>query len=263
MNEAMRTPRGRWHREMAALGFLPNRGKPGYRAEDLLLGYAAGWGVLWPTRSGATRDPLHADLGEPGLWRWTTTIDSKHPRRIFELPQILLPGGHPNWDQNHQETVFQQTVAWARATRIRDTAALVWTPPPLELVQGWLPEGCLTVRTGTLARQGALVHSARRLALEFPVVSCPDDLPSERRQWLRELLVDARMRWHLARVGFARQKVLAEVDLTGAPPCVLEPLLPVALECLRWLVGWVLESAQFLVDGTAECRALTLQPGRG
>lgn len=262
MNEAMRTPLGHWDREMAALGFLPNRGRPGYRAESLLFGFTAGWGALWPTRPSATPDPL-AHLAEPGLWRWTTAMDSTHPRRIFELPPVLLPSGHPNCDRIHEETIFQETVEWARATRTRDTAALDWTPPPLELIQGWLPERCMTVQSGTFARQGALVHSPQRLALEFPVVSCPDDLPSERWQWLRELLVDAQMRWHLGRVGFARQKVWAEVDLTGAPLCVLEPLLPVALECLRWLVAWVLEPAQFLVDGTADCRALTLQPGRG
>lgn len=247
-----------WDPEMAALGFRPDRGGHGYRGKDLLFGFAAGWGVLWPARTSATRDPLYAHLGEPGLWRWTPAVDSRHPCRIFELPPVLLPRGYAN----HEQTIFQETVEWARATRPRDATSLDWTPPPLEQVKDWLPERGLSVRAGTLARQGTLVHSPQRLALEFPVVSCPDDLPPERRQWLRELLLDAQMRWRLARVGIAREKVWAEIDLTGAPPCVLEPLLPVALECVRWLVAWVLEPAQFLVDGT-DCRALMLQPGRG
>ena len=59
------------------------------------------------------------------------------------------------------------------------------------------------------------------------------------------------------RVGLTeRSSVHAEVDLSGAPVAVLEPLFGVALDALRWLVEWLAQPVDFLVNGAAGCRAL-------
>lgn len=260
MSDAITIKQAQLDREMAALGFSPARGCRGYRAEDLLIELTADWVVFRSTHAGGNREPFAAQLGQPGLWRWTVPVGCKRACFLFELPRRLVTAAHYQQDDR---SIMEEIVAWARATRPGNTALLGWTSPPLALVNTWLPDSGLTARSGALARQGTIDHSPQRLALEFPVVERPAELSLARRQWLRELLLDAQKRWHLVRFGIAGQRICAQVDLTGAPQSVLEPLLPVALECLRWVVSRVLEPAQLLVDGSIDCRALCLQPHRG
>lgn len=260
MSEAVSVQRAHLDQQMAALGFYPARGGCGYRAEDLLFEFAADWAVISSACSSRSHDPLGAQPGKPGPWRWTVPAGRKRTRCLFELPSRLITADRFG---QHDGSILEEIVTWARATRSGNTVSLDWTPPPLELIHTWLPESGMTVRSGALARQGAIDCSPQRLALEFPVVVYPADLPSARWQWLRELLLDAQKRWHMVRFGIAGQKVQAQIDLTGAPQSVLEPLLPVALECLRWVVSRVLEPAQFLVDGSIDCRVLSLEPDRG
>jgi hypothetical protein len=110
-------------------------------------------------------------------------------------------------------------------------------------------------------RQGELIHQPNRLAVRFPIVQrVPDDLPPRRREWLREVLIDGQNRWRMVRIGLAEEAgssaALAEVDLSGCPHGLLESLFAAGLGALRWVVGWLVEAADFLVDGSVACRAL-------
>ena len=77
----------------------------------------------------------------------------------------------------------------------------------------------------------------------------------------RDLLVDAQNRWKMVRIGFRREpsatSVQAEVDLSGAPHSVLSGLFTVALSALHAVAAWVVPTAEFLVDHTAELWALS------
>lgn len=252
--------------DLATIGFRPCRARGGYESDDMRLIVAAGWAVLEPKCSQVVSSPLHAHLGEPGLWRWLAERDLQRSHSVFEVPLAALRGGNAMRADDGGQNVFADVVAWARATRPGSVAPGRvafgdWSPPPLETVRGWLPDDALTVRASGLARQGRLVHSRQRLAVEFPVAPCPDGLDAGRRAWLGRVLTDAQSRWRLARVGLVDGGIRAEIDLTGAPPPVLEALLPIAVDALRWVVAWVLEPVQFLVDVTHACADATLQPG--
>lgn len=128
--------------------------------------------------------------------------------------------------------------------------------------------GELTVQQGKRLRQGTLDCSDERLALSFPVLdSIPPDLAGTRFQWLGEVLADAQDTWRMVRIGLAeegegRRTARAEVDMTGAPPVLLEGLCRSALAGLRWVVQWLLDPAELLADTTCRCEALErVQPG--
>ena len=68
-------------------------------------------------------------------------------------------------------------------------------------------------------------------------------------------------REHRLDVRLVDGEIRAEIDLTGAPPPLIEALLPLAVDALRCVVAWLLEPVQFLVDVTHACADATLQPG--
>ena len=182
------------------------------------------------------------------------------PRRVFELPPWLMGRGPWLVPDVEPEALQYDVLSWAITTAAgRGVAG--WSPPALDEVKAWLPGQGLTVQAGALARQGKLIHEPDRLALAFDLAPAVPQLDADRRHWLREVLTDAQARWRLARIGLTDDGALqAEVDLTGAPHTALEPLFRMALEALRWVVGWLLESVHFLVQGTAACRVLALRP---
>ncbi len=247
--------------DLAAIGFRPCHDRGGYASADMRLSIAAGWLVLQPASAKGSRAPRLADLGAPGLWRPVAGPGLERAHGVFEVPLAALRAGNAIRIDDDGQDALAEVLAWARATRPGSVELGDWSPPPQETVREWLPDDALTVRASCLARQGRLVHAPQRLAVEFPVARCPEDLDAERRAWLGRVLADARMRWRLARIGLVDGEIRAEIDLTGAPPPVIEALLPLAVDALRWVVAWVLEPVQFLVDVTHACADATLQPG--
>jgi hypothetical protein len=123
------------------------------------------------------------------------------------------------------------------------------------------PEG-LTVQCGPFARQGELICTPKRLALRVPLIfNVCDDLAESHYYWLRNLLIDAQNRWKMVRIGFrygsSETSVQAEVDLSGAPLSVLSGLFTIALSALHAVAAWVVPSAEFLVEHTADIWALS------
>ncbi len=239
--------------ELRSLGFTPSLHGDGYRRRGTSFEMSGTWGQLESTFHNG------AQLGDPGLWREQGKRGGR-PRRVFELPPWLMGKGPWLVPDVEPEVLRCDVLRWALTTADGSRVA-GWTPPAVEEVKTWLPEQGLTVQAGALARQGKLIHEPDRLALAFDLAPAAPQLDADRRHWLHEVLIDAQRRWRLARVGLTDSgTVRAEVDLTGAPHAALGPLFRMALEALRWVVGWLLESVHFLVQGTAACRVLALRP---
>jgi hypothetical protein len=132
--------------------------------------------------------------------------------------------------------------------------------PDRDEIEAVIPSGGLTVRSGSLVRQGELICDSSRVALSVPIVTgLPNDLPASRCACLRSLLIDAQRRWRVARVGIsdaAPAEVRAEVDLTGAPHLLLPGLVQIGVDALRCLVEWLLKPAVFISDPGKVCDAL-------
>jgi len=233
--------------ELKSLGFRRRPRGEGYRRRGTTFEMCGDWGRLESTHRNGTR------LGDPGLWR-------DHGQRVFELPPWLMGRGPWPVPDVEPEELRREVLRWAIITADGSRVA-GWSPPALEEVKTWLPDHGLTVQTGALARQGTLIHEPDRLALVFDLAEASPQLDADRRYWLREVLTDAQARWRLARVGLTDDDtVRGEVDLSGTPHAALEPLFRVALDALRWVVGWLLETVHFLVQGQVTCRALGLRP---
>lgn len=234
-------------------GFEPtpdgwHRGSVAFRKNE-------GW-LVFSAPVAESADPL-GNLGEPGLWK--SVCDERQARRVFALREdwfrdddLLLTDG----DRSPLDCVLE----WALATA---DGALPkgWTVPDRASVDTYLDKSRLTLVHRTFTRQMQIVHAADRLALRLPILhSVPANLPEGRLRWLRALLLEAQSAYHLFRLGFApngaQTSAIAEVDLSGAPPMLLEPLLSKSCDALRWVVAWLIESADFLAQADVASRAL-------
>lgn len=182
-------------------------------------------------------------LGRPGLWR-------QDPRGylVFDLPPEVR--GQPVQDAD-EPPELARLVQWALDTAEGELPS-GWKAPA-ESIE--LDPEILTVRSGSLPCQGSLVQDASRLALRFTLGELARELPEQRLSWLSHLLLDAR-KWRLVRLGIEGSFVGAEVDLSGAPLDLIEPLLRVSLEALRSSVEWLLMPVTVLADPSVECLSL-------
>jgi len=215
-------------------------------------------------RTGTVRAPGAVDvlaaLGQPALWKQVSAGDDVS--RVFELPW-------PVWDAalsaeaDGEANALEECLHWALTTA--DSLSLPdWQPPTRALVESWFKPEDLTVVAGALLRQGEFILESDRFALRFPLVpEIPDDLPASRLAWLRALLEEAQNRWHLVRLGFARDhdgvlSAVAEVDLTGVPHEIAEDLFVFSLEALRWVVQWLGETTDWLADAAVASELLAV-----
>jgi hypothetical protein len=260
MNHAAHLAPERWDTDLVALGFR-RRETGAYRRNGTLFTPGRGWITIEESPESANDDPLTGQLGRPGLWKCIRSAGGV--RRLFELPETALAAPEPESDEEPRSPL-RACVEWALATA-GGSLSDGWQPPPYAEVESWIPIGRLTLQLGPLLRQGELIHAPNRLALRFPIVSAiPVALPEARRAWLRELLADAQERWRLVRVGLTADETaaLAEVDLSCCPHAVLEGLFRTGLDALRWVVEWLVKSADFLADADAACRAVEVCPVR-
>ncbi len=234
-------------------------------------------------------------LGSPGLWKRVATSDGRAGRCVFDLPSEVCAAewagasdtgdravngggadsedgaddedGAPTAGRARSVAAIEWALATARRGPARSRALDVWRPPARADVESWIPAGGLTVSADDALRQGTIVHEPVRLAIRFPIVArIPESLPPARAYWLRALVDDAHARWRMVRVGFAgappSARVDAEVDLTGVPREIAEPLFRTSLDAIRWVVAWSVHSADLLVDSTIECESLDTWPTR-
>jgi len=133
--------------------------------------------------------------------------------------------------------LMRDMLVWGLATAQGNPVA-DWELPARHLIDACLPQEQLTLQVGHSLRQIAVVCESDRLALSCTLLPrLPGDLPPGRSLWLDEMLRNGNSRWKLVRIGVSPDDVvLAEVDLTGIPVSVLDPLLRTGLEALRYAV---------------------------
>lgn len=218
------------------------------------------WAVLQTSESLRGVDPLHGQLGKPGVWKFVRNPRTGKYRAVFELPSATL---HPDDEDGDEMDLEAQCVEWAFATA-RGHIPDGWVNKPREEVLSWLPARGLTLQAGPHLRQGALLHSDTQLSLRMPILpKIPDNLPAGRREWIEELLLESQSQWRLVRTGFTEQGgIEAEVNLTGAPDGVVEPLIRTSLDSLRWVVERLMGPMVLLADPSLSSRALETIPAR-
>lgn len=255
-----------WSAALEKLGFVPEDGASRFRHNGVALQAGGEWWTLRTAAEGPGHDVLRGQLGRAGLWKLVTGPNGDGPGRVFDLPKSALHQAEwlDEFDEDDGATSpFEDALRWALDTargRVREG----WQPPSRAEVETWIPTASLTVETARFVRQGTLEHGAGRLALRIPIVpAIPTDLSAARKEWLREILIDAQDRWRMVRIGITeRAGVDAEVDFSGAPHSVLPFVFAKGLESLRWTVRWLVESADFLVNASLACRAIEVCPTR-
>ena len=244
---------------LEASGYRRARRGKGYRRNGLCVTFDQRW-VTVGAKAEPEADVLEGQRGRPGLWKTVTRQRPKRARREFHLPLSMILDGDAWADDGEEATdPLRACLDWAAATAGGDVPP-GWNSPPREEVESWIPRRGLVIQSGPLLRQGSLIHAPNRLGLSFPIADeLSEAISPARRQWLRRVLADAENRWRMVRIGMdageGEPAVCAEVDLTGAPHFVLEGLLRVGLDALKWVVLWSLWSVVFLCDAGVTCRA--------
>lgn len=255
-----------WAAAFEKLGFVAEDGFSRFRQNGVALEAGGDWWTLRTAAGNSSTDVLRGQLGKVGLWKLTTGHNGDGPRRVFDLPGTAFCQGESQDAFDEEEgtaSPFEASLRWALDTA-RGSIVEGWQPPSRAEIETWIPPSGLTVQTARFVRQGTLEHGAGRLALRIPIVPViPPDLSAARKEWLREILVDAQDRWRMVRIGITeRAGVDAEVDFSGAPHSALPVVFLKGLESLRWTVRWLVESADFLVNASLACRAIEVCPTR-
>jgi len=215
--------------------------------------------LVWVRRAVSVPDPECDDwIGEPGLWR-TMSVDDCIVS-AFACPSVARMARLGLCDEREAPSLEVEVEAWAEATSRRARFA-VWEAPEAADVSGWLAPDKLAVRAGSHVAKGELECSAERLRVFFPqIVRLGDELSPARHEWVRALCFDAQLRWQLVRFGVVEDCVHAEIDLSGVPADLAEPLFRVAVEALVFSVGWVLPGLAVVADPSAKSEVLDRAP---
>jgi hypothetical protein len=260
----LRTPASTPEATAAELGFL-RRAHGGWRRNGFELEQAGAWLVLRrPQRFDG--DPLRDVFGTPGLWR--ALPSRKEPEEwdlVFELPALQGTSGEEIAEDAARSVPVTThpcapLVAWAESLERGDAAS---PAPSADEVEAWLPLAQRHVRRGgQLARIEPVLEGAR-FGLAIPELArVPEALAPAREAWLAEICVATQVQWRLVRVGFDRDRVRAEVDLSGAPQAVCPTLFQLALAALRCSAAWVLPALKFITDPQASSEAVDHNPRR-
>jgi hypothetical protein len=201
-------------------------------------------------------------LGRPGLWKpsWNQ-LDSA----VFEIPQAALSGAAITtaWDSDRdpEEALLEKLIGWAVATATHELPP-DWQPPTSDELAEWLGPQALCIQCGPFARQGTVVREPGRLALGLPLAAeISPQLSAARRVRLAQVLEHAQSRWRMARAGCGADAVpRLEVDLTGVPAEVCEPIVYCALASLRAVGNQLLETISLLCDPSVECSVWDGEP---
>jgi hypothetical protein len=252
---------------LASLGF---RGGPARLRSGGLVALVAGDWCTFRWRRFPGDPPAGArpgdEIGKPGLWKWLPPPAPGGGRRAVREFHLPLAAFLPDDGEGFRDSLAA-AIHWVEATA-GGTLPAGWTAPPANETASWARAGRLTVQSRPFAVQGELVREPGRLALRFPLLpAVPAGLADSRRAWLEEVIVAARRRWRLVRVGWtsgaaAGPALAAEVDLSGAPPEACEPLAWIAADALRWAVSWLVVPVRFLSDPDLACEAWEVPPER-
>jgi hypothetical protein len=258
-------PRTAWAQSttgLEALGFRKRHGGA-FAGGGVTLTASHGWATLSASAARFGIEPGDAMLGRPGLWK-PASIGGACPAIVFDVPLQPVIAGLDAADDDTGDAVdaIAAIAQWAVHTR-PGADAPPWAPPR-ERLTGILPPETLFVRTGPYVQPARLDVGDGRLALRVTVCRPGDPLPAARRQWLDRLLADCRG-WRMVRVGLREAGDGAaaldmEIDLTGAPPGVLEAALPIALDALQACFELLAATATHVSDPQRRSLALERDP---
>jgi hypothetical protein len=219
--------------------------------DDRLKVQPDGWLRTFSGTEAEADDAVRGMLGRPGLWRWSAN-GSRRYHACFELPGQLLAQLSDEPELPDEPALPQALLDWMDAAAAGDIPA-GWRSPSLDEVKAMIPDGAATVRSHGVVRECEIDRTDQRLAIRCPVLpSIRADLPAPRRRWLEQLVLDTHRQWRLVRLGLTEDPAMvAEVDLTGAPPALVPQLVPLTVDSLRWVVGSVIQAAAVVASGVA------------
>jgi hypothetical protein len=233
----------------------------GWHGNGLEFQTAGSW-LQFKTDWPANADPLSDHLAKPGLWKPVRA--GRQLRRVFNVQESVVGASeHAALLDETERKPFESLLDWAADTAA-GVAPVDWALPGRDAIDACLPKARLTIVHRSYTRQVELIHAAGRLALRGTLLSkLPVELPEFRLRWLRALLLEAQDDNHLVRLGLARDRgqtaVVTEIDLTGVPAALFEPMLSTSLDALRW-VALLVESADFIAETGTVSRALEICP---
>lgn len=242
---------------LVARGFVPDGAV--YRRGDLAFSGAGRWYRLREAAITCHDFPWPLAPVEVALWKWVQ--QGSHAQRVFEIPSwAVRTEPEDSYRDTDDRVPLGPCLDWALATcggRVPDS----WQPPARDLVESWLPQGALTVQADAHVRQGDLILQPDQWTLRIPLLpEVSAALPEDRRLALVELARDAQSLWAMLRLALVEtagnRALVAEVDLTGAPPSEL--LFAAGLDVLRQATVRLIETAEALADVSLPLASLSV-----
>jgi hypothetical protein len=183
-----------------------------------------------------TKQPI--EIGAAGLWK----TGHKSGPGAFMLQAGLIDS------ISDRETIEE----WANKTRAGENPE-GWEPPTSDELDHVLTKEALVFRHGAVLREARVLRNGQ-FSLQLNLATLEDDISDRRMEWLNAFLREASAYWPLVRFGLDadNKTAVAEVNLTGAPHCVLEALLQPALDSFRWIVAGLVETAEFITSPESE-----------
>lgn len=229
---------------LAEAGFKKS-GK-GFRKGNTTLKQEKGWVTL---TTNLPKTEGQSKLGACGLWKLQP---QKATKQEFSFPENLISPTNA-MAVEHSVSLFADGVRWAMETK-KNTAPSDWISPSEEDIENWL--GSRTLQIGNAIRQLECKRSEDKLALRVSILG---PVPRERNShlsWLDRLIADAQEQWTMARIEFRQldtntDEAVAEIDLTGAPSQILQPLFLTSVDTLRWIAASLVPTAEFLASDSA------------
>lgn len=221
-----------WPAQAASLGFARGAVEESLHRLGMSLTCEGSWATLC-----LDSDSLPCgEMGHPGLWK-------KGPNGVlcFDLPPVETA--------SQEEGGLSALLDWA-VTAADGHLPRGWKAPAAEE----LPFAAEQV--GDVSPDGVeIVRRPDRFAVVAPLAGpVPKDISASRLALVEEIISDAGARWRLVRVGLVPdvERYQAEVDLTGVPETLAEPLFRLSLTALRTVVRWVRGSLETVLDPKVE-----------
>jgi hypothetical protein len=254
-----------WSDRISALGFKKYRDR--YRKDRISIRLEPSWMTLNYTPASGTpaSGATCGRAGDWGLWKSIHPVEGVATSE-FHIPLVSL-GGPTESDESTGEPIdkLAAILDWAWATA-RGRRCCDWIGPPRNELERLLPTGGLTVQSGPFVRQGELLCQDGRLTISFPIVhAVPTDLSGPRSAWLKSLLGDlqngcrmVRMAEHECATG--QIGVVAQVDLSGVPQCVLERLFRMSVDAARHVAARFAGVFELLADPAVKATTWEVAP---
>ena len=243
-------------RRLIESGFQPEGG--GYCRNSLRACLEPRW-LTFRTQADSAAASIIQPSDLHGLWKSVRTAGGDL-ERVFELPLDVVAehvAEQEVWDPAGDETLppVAAVIDWVTAS-LNGHLPPEWEPPPRSELEAMLPAQALTMTIGPFARQGQLHSEGTHLRIAFPLLSrVPPGLSAPRRRQLSKLLEDIQNRSRLVRMNESHtagggSRIVAEMDLSGAPRFAVPRLLRSGVDAIRYVLSRSVVAAELIVDPT-------------